>query len=131
MLQNAILRSLTLRCLGLGLPQSERTRDITGMINLRQILAPPAGCVWDSRRDKQGSNSRFPLVHSRNTTRKAGTAAGCPRHPRPSRVFKKLILSRVPFLPKHNGIYFCLVHVAFWRKQITRTLKFFWNSVPF
>ena len=60
-------------------------------INLRKTSGTPAGCPWDTRRDKQGSTGRCPryflLFAIEKRTEKsifAGTPAGCPRDTRPS-----------------------------------------------
>ena len=88
---------LVLKTLGLpavlprGIPQERK-----GHINLRKIPGTPAGCPWDTRRDKQGSTGRCPgdflLFTIEKRTEKgifAGTPAGCPRDTRPSRRFSE------------------------------------------
>ena len=67
-------------------------------INLRKIPGTPAGCPWDTRRDKQGSTGRCPrdflLFTIEKGTEKgifAGTPAGCPRDTRPSRGFSEIL----------------------------------------
>ena len=59
---------------------------------LKKIPGTPAGCPWDTRRDKQGSTGWCPgdfvLFTIEKRTEKgifAGTPAGCPRDTRPSR----------------------------------------------
>ena len=39
---------------------STKIQERKGHINLRKIAGTPAGCPWDSRRDKQGSTGRCP-----------------------------------------------------------------------
>ena len=69
-----------------------------GHINLRKVLGTPAGCPWDTRRDKRGSTGRCPrdflLIAIEKRTEKAifaGTPAGCPRDTRPSRGFSEIL----------------------------------------
>ena len=69
-----------------------------GHINLRKIPGTPAGCPWDTRRDKQGSTGRCPrhflLFTIEKRTEKgsfAGTPAGCPGDTRPSRGFSEIL----------------------------------------
>ena len=70
-----------------------------GHINLRKIPGTPAGCPWDTRRDKQGSTGRCPrdfllFFAIEKQTEKgtfAGTPAGCPRDTRPSRRFSETL----------------------------------------
>ena len=66
-----------------GVTVQERKRHI----NLRKIPGTPAGCPWDTRRDKQGSTGRCPrdflLFTIEKGTEKgifAGTPAVCPRN---------------------------------------------------
>ena len=61
---------------------------------LKKIPGTPAGCSWDTPRDKQGSTGQCPgdflLFTVEKRTEKgifAGTPAGCPRDTRPSRRF--------------------------------------------
>ena len=74
-------------------------------IKLRKILRTPAGCSWDTRRDKQGSTSRCPKDFLLFAVEKlgpfAGTPAGCPKNsPACPGGFQKfyVICSYVPFL---------------------------------
>ena len=76
-----------------GTVYQERRRHI----NLRKIPGTPAGCSWDTRRDKQGSTGRCPrnllLFAIEKRTEKgifAGTPAGCPRDTRPCRGFSEI-----------------------------------------
>ena len=82
------------------------SQERKGHINLRKMPGTPAGCPWDTRRDKRGSTGRCPrdflLIAIEKRTEKAifpGTPAGCPRDTRPSRGFQKfyVIFSYVPF----------------------------------
>ena len=72
------------------------SQERKGHINSRKIPGTPAGCPWDTRRDKQGSTGRCPrdflLFTIEKRTEKgifAGTPAGCPRDTRPSRRFSE------------------------------------------
>ena len=77
---------------------SATAQERKGHINLRKIPGTPAGCPWDTRRDKQGSTGRCPrdflLFTIEKRTEKgnfAGTPAGCPRDTRPSRGFSEIL----------------------------------------
>ena len=95
-------------------------------IKLREILGTPAGCPWDTRRDKQGSTGRCPgdfLFFTKKWLKKglfARTQAGCLGDTRPSRAFSEfyVIFSYVPFLlpsdfrfeaqsPNRKNIFLC------------------------
>ena len=67
-------------------------------IKLRKIIGTPAGCPWDTRRDKQGSTGRCPrnflLFTKEKMTEKglfAGTPAGCRWDTRPSRGLSEIL----------------------------------------
>ena len=83
--------------------ENERKRRI----KLRKILGTPAGCPWDTRRDKQGSIGRCPMDFLLFTIEQltergpfAMTPAGCPRDTWLSKGFQKfcVIISCVPSL---------------------------------
>ena len=73
-------------------------------INLRKIIRTPAGCPWDTRRDKQGSTGRCPrnflLFAIEKLTILPGHRPGVPETPGRSGGFQKfyVIFSYVPFL---------------------------------
>ena len=92
-------------------------------MNLRKIPGTPAGCPWDTRRDKQGSTGRcprdFPVIYCRKTDRRAflpGHRPGVPGTPgHPGGVQKiYVIFSYVPFLLPRKRCDF----------EIAKTLRF-------
>ena len=126
-------------------------RERKGHINLRKIPGTPAGCPWDTRRDKQGSTGRCPgdflLFTIEKRTEKgifAGTPAGCPRDTRPSRGLSEILcdfflcaFSAPYFLGDHadvnrmdvfNGFFSLYMNGRFFRlKDVT---KDFWAEDP-
>ena len=90
---------------------------------LKKILRTPAGCPWDTRRDKQGSTGRCPrdflLFAIEKLTFLPGHRPGVPGTPRRPGGFQKIyvIFSYVPFLlPKNLG------KTSIWaRMSMTRT----------
>ena len=82
----------------------EKVQERTGHINLRKLPGTPAGCPWDTRRDKKGSTGRCPRNFLLFTIEELpflpGHRPGVPGTPRRPGDFQKIYenFSYVPFL---------------------------------
>ena len=107
---------------------------------LKKILGTPAGCPWDTQRDKQGSTGQCPrdfLLFALEKLREkgiiAGTLAGCPRDSRLSRRFSEILcdLSLCAFSAVSSQSIESMQKSRASCKGATREVKWFRDFGPF